>query len=88
MDVIQHLKLSYKEWYTKEVRAKLTMEQKLGVMKRVSELRRKNLVCMDQERNYIDEFPELKPYSKTGKISGLQLCAIMEAIFEELHFPA
>ena len=88
MDIIERLKLSYKEWYKKEMSTKLTMEQKLSMMKRVTELRRKNLVCTDQGRNYIDQFPELKPYSKKGRITGLQLCAIMEAIFEELHFPA
>ena len=88
MDAKYDLKLLYKQWYMQEVKAKLTIEQKLSLINRISELRRKKSLCMDEERNYIGQFPELKPFSKTEKISGLQLCVILETIFEELHFPA
>ena len=84
----QKLKRFYKRWYTEEVEEKLTIEQKLNIMRRISELRHKSSLCRDQERNYVDQFPELKPYSDKGKISGLQLCVVMDVIFEELHFPA
>ena len=84
----QKLKRFYKRWYTDKVEEKFTMKQKLNIMRRISELRHKSSLCRDQERNYIDQFPELKPYSSKGKISGLQLCVVMDVIFEELHFPA
>ena len=85
---IQKLKRFYERWYKEEVEEELTMEQKIDIMRRISELRHKNSLCRDQERNYIDQFPEFKPYSNKGKISGLQLCIVVDAIFEELHFPA
>ena len=77
---------SYATWYTKDVAPHLTKEQKESVMRRISDITLEEAIWLNRETNYIEEFPELKPYSHNGKISGLQLCAVMDAIFAEM-FP-
>lgn len=75
---------SYASWYKKDVAPNLTREQKDAVMRRVSDLTLESAIWLDHETNFIDQFPELAPYSHNKKISGLQLCTVMEAIFREL----
>ena len=62
-----------------------TIEQ---ITTKVTELRQKKTIWSDKKGNYAELFPELRPYSSTGEISQVQLLAVLEAIFEELHFPA
>lgn len=77
-------KFCYKEWYKKDVKANLTREQKDAVLHRISDLTLESAIWLDRETNFIEQFPELKPYSHKPSISGLQLVAVMEEIFEEL----
>lgn len=76
---------SYTNWYKKDVAPNLTKEQKDAVMRRVSDMTLEEAIWLDHETNYIEQFPELEPYSHNKKISGMQLCAVMEAIFRELY---
>lgn len=75
----------YAEWYKKDVSPHLTKEQKDAVMRRVSDMTLKEAIWLDHETNFIEQFPELKPYSHDGKITGLQLVTVMEAILNELY---
>lgn len=85
MEAIETMaKFWYAEWYRKEVAPHLTKEQKETVIHRISDLTLESAIWLDR-KNFIDQFPELKPYSNKPDISGLQLVAVMEAIFEELY---
>lgn len=75
----------YEEWYRKDVSPHLTKEQKITLAKKISELTLKSPIFLDRETNYIEQFPELKQYSNSKFISGLQLCATMSAIVKELQ---
>lgn len=75
---------AYADWYKKDVAPNLTKEQKDAVMRRVSDLTLESAIWMDRETNHIEQFPELKPHSHSGTISGLQLCVVMQEIFKEL----
>jgi len=74
----------YRLWYKKDVSPHLTKEQKEDVAKRISELTLESAIWLDRDTNYIEQFPELEPFSNTKKISGLQLCKVMECIVAEL----
>lgn len=76
---------SYTSWYKKDVAPNLTPEQKKAVVLRISDKTLESAIWLDHETNFIEEFPELAPYSHTKSISGLQLCAVYEAIFRELY---
>lgn len=82
--MLEMTKFWYKEWYRKDVKANLTKEQKDAVMRRISDLTLEEPIWDDRKTDFTEQFPELKPYSHT-RISGLELVAVMEEIFEELH---
>lgn len=77
---------AYADWYKKDVAPKLTKEQKDAVMRRVSDLTLEEAIWLDRKTNFIEQFPELKPFSHSGSISGLQLVVVMQEIFKEM-FP-
>ena len=74
----------YRLWYKEDVAPHLDKKTKHNVAMRISELTLRDPIWLDHKTNYIEDFPELKPYSSTGKISGLQLCKVMECIVAEL----
>ncbi len=74
----------YEDWYQKDVAPNLTDEQKTALMQKISALTLKAPIWQDKDKNYIDDFPELKQYSHNGKISGLQLCTVMECCLKEV----
>ena len=73
----------YEQWYWKDVAPKLTAEQKQELMQKISQMTLREPIWEDRERNFIDNFPELKPCSNCGKISGLQLVTVMECCLKE-----
>lgn len=75
----------YELWYQQDVSPNLTDEQKIALSQKISELTLKSAIWLDKDINYIEQFPELKPFSNTGKISGLQLCAVLSAIVKEIQ---
>ena len=75
----------YESWYWKDVGPKLTVEQKHELMQKISQRTLKDPIWIDKERNFIDDFPELKPYSHSGQISGLQLVTVMECCLKDLQ---
>ena len=75
----------YRQWYKESVSQHLSEDEKLAVVYRISELTLRNPIWLDKDKNYIDQFPELAPHSNTKHISGLQLCAVMEAIVDEMQ---
>lgn len=83
--MLEMTKFWYKEWYRKDVKPNISKEQKDAVLHRISDLTLEAPIWTDRETNFIEQFPELKPYSHKPDISGLQLVAVMEEIFEELH---
>lgn len=85
-EVLEFMALdAYATWYRKDVSANLKREQKEAIMHKISDMTLEAPIWMDRETNFIEQFPDLKPYSHTGTISGLQLCSVMQAIFNELH---
>jgi len=78
-------KAHYTLWYQAQVSENLSTKAKILVAKRISELTLKSAIWLDKKTNYIGQFPELYAYSNSGHISGLQLCAVMEAIVKELQ---
>ena len=75
----------YKMWYDNDVKPHLSNDVKEDVAKRISELTLRSPIWIGKSKNYIDQFPELKPYSSSGSISGLQLCTVMGAIVNEMQ---
>lgn len=75
----------YKMWYEKDVAPNLSYDEKVKLAKRISNLTLVNPIWLDRKKNWINEFPELKPYSHSGKISGLQLCTVMASIVNEMQ---
>ena len=74
----------YRSWYKKQVAPHLTKEQKETVAKHISELTLERVIWLDRDTDFTDQFPELKKYSNSGTISGLQLVSVMECIVTEL----
>ena len=75
----------FMSWYKEDVSEHLHYKDKIDVAMRISELTLKSPIWTDRDTNYIEQFPELKGYSNSGHISGLQLCAVMESIVKELQ---
>lgn len=75
----------FTSWYKEDVSEHLHYKDKIEVAKRISELTLRSPIWTDRNTNYIKQFPELAHYSSTRHISGLQLCAVMEAIVKELQ---
>jgi len=75
----------YVNWYRKNVKPKLDIDTKKGIMERISKLTLRKPIWVDPNENYIDRFPELEPFSKSKHISGLQLVSVMKAIVKELQ---
>lgn len=75
----------YELWYKQHVSSNLSNSEKHDLANRISELTLKSPIWIDKKTNYIEQFPELKPYSTNQFISGLQLCAVMGAIVKELQ---
>ena len=78
-------KMFYRDWYDKDVSPHLDMEIKKKVIMRISDLTLYAPIWNDKVTNYLSDFPELAPYSHTGKLSGLQLVAVMEGMFKDLY---
>jgi len=78
-------KAHYTLWYKEDVSKHLSDSKKIDLAKKISELTLRNPIWTDKETNYIKDFPELAHYSHTQHISGLQLCAVMEAIVREMQ---
>lgn len=72
-------------WYKEDVSKNMSFSTKLDIAKRISELTLKSPIWMNKNTNYIDQFPELRAYSSTKHISGLQLCSVMSEIVRELQ---
>lgn len=77
--------MHYELWYKEEVKTHLSNTTKINIAKRISELTLKSPIWLDKKKNYLDQFPELRTYSSTGHISGLQLCVVMTAIVKEMQ---
>ena len=75
----------YALWYKEDVSSHLFLDTKIAIAKRISKLTLKSPMWLDKDTNYIEQFPELKPYSSTKMISGLQLCAVMQGVVEEMQ---
>ncbi len=75
----------YASWYKENVSPNLTFEQKKKLLKKISDISLERPIFMAGIDFNKKEFPELKPFAHTEKISGLQLYAVMTEIFEELN---
>lgn len=72
----------YKLHYNEAVAPHLTLDEKQGMAQRISKLTLQQPIWLDRDADWIEDFPELAPYVNTT-LSGLYLCAILEAIVNE-----
>ena len=77
----------YRMHYKKAIGPNLSGEVKKNVADRISTLTLKAPVWDDRETDWIEDFPELRPYVN-AKLSGLYLCSILGAIVDEFRAKA
>lgn len=73
----------YTQHYKDKISPNLTEKQKKDLASRISELTLASAIWEDREKDYVNDFPELKPLINT-KLSGLYLCSIFDGIVGEL----
>jgi len=77
-------------WYKEEVSPHLSREEKQRLAHKISRVTLQTPIWFEVDSktkkpwNFIDKFPELKPFSSTGEISGIQLVAVLEGIVKEV----
>jgi hypothetical protein len=76
--------MAYRDWYA-EFKDKLTTQDKEEILKQISDISLEAPLQLPNVKIAHDRVPKLRPYSHTGTYTGLQLLAVMEAIFKELH---
>jgi hypothetical protein len=76
----------YARWYLDDVSERLTPEEKLGLVRKISELSLKDYLPGIKSIP-LKDFPELKPFTKLKTFSGKQLFAVMTEIGLELGMP-
>lgn len=86
----------YADWYKTDVSPHLTKEQKVAMLKKLSDFSLENPMLYI-ENIPLNKFPELKPYAHTKAFSGTQLYVVMSEVFNEIsktkiatlypHFP-
>lgn len=74
----------YRLHYTEVIAPRFALDEKQGIAQRISELTLRQPIWLDKDADWIGNFPELAPYVNTG-VSGLYLCAILEAIVDEFR---
>jgi len=67
-----------------EIKGNFTDEEKLSISKRISDLTLHGPIWLDRDTDYIDQFPELKPYVDCS-LTGLYLVAIMKGVIEDIQ---
>jgi hypothetical protein len=77
-------KFFYLQHYNDVISKGLTKKQKVGLVKRISDLTLERPIWTEHEADYRDQFPELKPLVNT-KLSGLYLTTIFEGLFTDLY---
>lgn len=76
----------YASWYNENVKKHLTKKQKEELLMKISNISlEKDITTAHGSEFSKKEFPELAPFMHTEKLSGLQLYAIMNELFSELH---
>ncbi len=73
----------YTTHYKEAISPYLTFEQKQDIAKRISNLTLQSPIWQDKDANYIEQFPELKGKVNVS-LSGLYLCAILQAIVDDI----
>lgn len=72
----------YKLHYREAIAPHFTLDEKRGMAYRISELTLQQPIWLDKGVDWAGQFPELVPYVNSP-LSGLYLCAILEAIVDE-----
>lgn len=72
----------YKLHYNEAIAPHFTLDEKQDMAQKISELTLRQPIWLDKDADWIKDFPELAPYVNTA-LSGLYLCAILEAIVDE-----
>ena len=73
----------YRMHYIEAISPRLSAETKQDIAERISQLTLREPIWLDRDKDWIGDFPELRPYVNTT-LSGLYLCALLKAIVEEL----
>jgi len=74
----------YRLHYKTAISPNLAVAQKQALAEKISALTLEVPIWADNETDWSSDFPELAPYVNV-KLSGLYLCAILEAIVGELQ---
>lgn len=75
----------YASWYNDQVSPHLTKEQKEKLIKKLFDLSAEYPIQEAGIEFPVDDFPELKPFANTSKLTGLQLYAVYTELFHELY---
>lgn len=74
----------YEMHYNEGISKHLDKETKKDIAERISALTLAAPIWLDKDKDYSNQFPEIKPYVNTI-LSGLFLCAIMSGIVKEFQ---
>jgi len=77
----------YEEWYQKDVSPNLDEETKLDIVGRISRISLRRPIYLPNVEISLDDFPELKPFTHTVTISGMQLYVVMTEIMKGMGAP-
>lgn len=75
----------YEIWYREKVAKNLDKATKIKIARRISDLTLKRPLWFPDTYVEKSEVPELVPYSKNEKFTGIQLCVILTEITREFR---
>ena len=84
MSLLEYMSLNcYETWYKEKVSPNLSEEKKTILAKKISELSLREPIFLPNRDYPHDMFPELVPFSRTEKFTGMQLYAVFTEIMKE-----
>ena len=75
----------YRLWYKNDVEPNLSKEQKIKILKKISDISLKIPIYEPNIKIELSEIPELSNYTKLNKYTGLQLYSVMIEICNEIR---
>jgi len=77
----------YEQWYKNKVSPNLSRQEKLNLIRRISDLSLREPIFHGGLHYSKKDWPELAAYSSTDEITGVQLYTVLMAASQELGFP-
>lgn len=77
----------YEFWYKQKVSSNLTDDEKLTLVKKISELSLRQPIFLPNLDFPLEDFPEIAPFTSLDKFTGMQLYVVFTEIMRELGAP-